>query len=75
MILCVIKKYCIEKENYEDPIYIEKIGVNIINKNRSNNWEKEPLREIRNKINNIMSNKKYKKYSEINLIIITKNMN
>ena len=63
--ICVIKKYCIEKENYKDPIYMEKIGVNIINKNGSNNWEKEPLREIRNKINNIMSNKKYNKYSEI----------
>ena len=64
--ICVKKKYCIEKENYEDPIYFEKIKINIINKFRSNNWEKEPLLRIKNKINNIMANNKYKKYSEIN---------
>ena len=64
--ICVIKKYCIEKNNYDEPIYIEEIGVNIINKDRSNNWEKEPLLRIKDKINNIMSNKQYKNYSEIN---------
>ena len=43
LIFYVIKKYFIEKNNYDDPIYIEEITPNIINKYRSNNWKKKNL--------------------------------
>ena len=63
--ILVLKNFNIEKKEGRNSIYKEIIKINILNK-VNNNWDEDPLKQIKTNIYNLISKEKYKKYSLIN---------